>query len=183
MKNNKTKLENYIVEKAKKKNGGELFDERQMQSNGTLFAACITAAIIFDVVMMTVYFFRHNMEKCYPYLAQLVIIIAVFAIVSLGNKEPGLPRTLSGRAVSPDKSGKALAKRLFSCFVDSFVTAAFVTALNIYVDGVDKRGIVSDTAIFFAIFMLIEVTVCEVRVYRWRKHQEKLDAEENNLED
>lgn len=183
MKDNKTKLENLVIEGGKKKNGGKLYDERQMYQAGTVFSACAIMAVLFDVIMIAYHIIRRNIEKGYPYLAQLLVILVVFAIASLGAKEPDLPKTLSGRSVPPERNRKAFLKRLLSCFLDSIVTVAVITALEIYADrGVDG-DIVNSIAISFAVFMIIEVIVCEFRVWRWHEHQSKLDAEENDLED
>lgn len=183
MKENKKRLENYVVKKAKKKNGSELYDERQLQQTSNMFMTAAAFAIVFDVVMMAVHIIKHNVEKGYPYMAQLLVICVAFGIASLGRKEPGLPRTLSGISVDPEKNGKGFAKRLLDCVLETAVTVAAITALKIYVDGKPSDNMVSDTAIFFTVFLLIEIAVCEIRVHRWRVYQHQLDEEENDIDD
>jgi hypothetical protein len=178
----RSRLEKYVLDSAAKKNGGVVYDERQrLQSSGALGAAVIFA-MLFDVVMMAVHFFKHEGERAYPYLAQLLVMCAAFGIASLGSKEPHMPATLSGRSVDPAKTGKAFAKRFLACFIDSAVTAAVIFAFHVY----DKNGvtaeIVRDAVFYFAGFLLIEVAVCERRVHRWRRFQSQLDAEENDLD-
>lgn len=178
----KARLEQYILDNAKNKNGGAVYDERQrLQSSGALAAALIFA-MLFDIIMMAVHFFKHNSEGAFPYLAQMLVMCAAFGIASIGNKEPHLPATLSGRNVPSEKSGKALARRILACVTDSAVTAAVIFALNAYSSGGITGEVVRDTAVYFTLFTLIELAVCERRVHRWRKYQAQLDAEENDLD-
>lgn len=177
----KTKLENYVVDSVKKKNGG-VIDERMQLQNSTAIATGVSFAIVFDIVMMAVHFIKHNTEAAYPYLAQLLVICAGFGLASLGNKEPGLPRTLSGRNVDPEKSGKAFTKRLLACLLDSLVTCGAIMCFNAYDKGGFSGEIIKDAVIMIVIFLVIEVAVCESRVSRWHKFQAQLDAEENDLD-
>lgn len=181
---NKERLENYVVDKARtKKENGSLMDERQQLRTANMFMAAAVCAMLFDVIMMAIYVIKRDADKSYPYLAQLLVISVVFCIASLGQKEPGLPATLSGRNVDPEKSGAAFAKRLLSYFIESAVGVAAITALNVYVDGNVTGSIVSDTIITLVVFLLIEMGIGELRVHRWRSWQKKLDDEENELDD
>lgn len=181
---NKERLENYVVNKAQEKRANENFmDERQQLKTAKMFMASAVCAMLFDCIMMAVYVIKRDADKAYPYLAQLLVISVVFCIAALGQKEPGLPTTLSGRSVDPEKSGAAFAKRLLGYFVEAAFVLAAITALNVYVDGKVTGSIVSDTIITFVIFMLIEAGIGELRVHRWRSWQQKLDEEENSLED
>lgn len=180
---NGNKIQKHLTENAKKKNNGALYDERQMQNNATSMTIIVVFAMLFDVIMMLIHFINHNTEKAYPYLAQLLVICAAFGLASLGNKEHELPKILSGNKVSPEKSRKAFFKRFFACFIDTVVTVAVVTVFNIHIDGKVTGTIVSDTVIFFVIFMLLEVGICEKRVHSYRKFQKKLDEEENDIEE
>lgn len=181
MKDNRTKLENYVLKNAKSKGG--TYDERVMQQSSLAFSTAALCAMFFDVAMMVYYFVKKSEEKSYPYLAQLLVICVAAGLVMMGKGEPGLPRTLSGRTVSAEKSGKAAARRILSCLIDTVVTVAVITGFNIYSEGGLPEDIVKETAIFFTVFMLIETAVCEFRVRRWRKHQAELDAQEDDLED
>lgn len=167
----------------KTKNNSAHYDERQMQNNATSMATVVSFAMFFDIIMMVIYFINRNIEKAYPYIAQLLVMCAAFALASLGNKEHDLPKTLSGNTVSPEKSKKAFFKRFLACFIDSIVTVAVVTVFNIYIDGKVTGSIVSDTIIFFIIFMLLEIGLCEIRTHRYRKFQKELDEEENKIEE
>lgn len=179
MKENKTR--DHLIENAKKKNNGALYDERQMKNTASSMAIMVVFAMLFDIIMMLIHFIDHNIEKAYPYLAQLLVMCAAFGLASLGNKERGLPKTLFGKNVSPEKSRKAFFKRFLVCLIDTAVTVAVVTAFNIHIDGKISGSIVSDTVIFFVIFMLLEVGFCEMRVHSYRKFQKKLDEEENDI--
>ena len=104
----RSRLENYVLENAKSKNGGAVYDERQrLQSSGALGAAVIFA-MLFDVMMMAVHFFKHESDRAFPYLAQMLVMCAAFGIASLANKEPHMPATLAGRNVDPEKTAKPL---------------------------------------------------------------------------
>ena len=177
----RSRLENYVLENAKSKNGGAVYDERQrLQSSGAIGAAVIFA-MLFDVVMMAVHFFKHERDRAFPYLAQLLVMCAAFGIASLANKEPHMPATLAGRNVDPEKSGKAFAKRFLACFIDSAVTTAVIFAFHIYENGGVTSEIVRDAVFYLVGFLIIEVAVCERRTHRWRSYQSQLDAEENDL--
>ena len=182
MSDTKSKLENYVLEKAKKKNGGTLTDERQMQQNSTALATAVVFAILFDIVMMIIHFFRHNTEAAFPYLAQLLVISLGFGIAAIGQKEAGYPTSLYGKKVSPEKSGKGFAKRLLTCVLECAVFAVLISAFNMYNAG---KFEVTAEVIRNAVLGLtvISVAVCERRVHRYRKYQAQLDAEENDLDD
>lgn len=183
MKTNQSKLEGYVLEQAKKKNGGKLCDEREMQQTSGALVTGAALAMIFDCVMMAFHFIRHNTEKAYPYLAQLLVMCAGFALASLGQKQANLPKTFYGKPISPEKSGKAYAKRLVFCALESAILTVVITIFNIY-DGSKLTGeLITDSVISFVIFTLLDTAFCEYRVHRWRKFQAELDAEEDDLAD
>ena len=173
------KLEKYVLENAKAKNGGVIYDERQRLNGYLSLSTAVIFAIEFDMVMMVLCFIRHDTDKCYPYLAQILVICAGFGLAALGNKEPHLPSTISGRSIDPDVSPKAFAKRVLSCVVDSAVTAAAITGFEIYDAGGISNQTIYDGIIMLVIFMIIDIIVCEIRVRRWRRFQAQLDADEN----
>ena len=181
MKTNNNEFESYVSRKLKEK--ADTPDERQMQQTSTAMSIAVVFGMLFDVVMMAIYFIRHDTDKAYPYLAQLLVICAGFGIAMLGNKEPGVPKTLSGRSVPTEKTGKAFALRLLNCFIEAASLSVVIMLFNVYDKGSFTGTLITETIISFAIFMAIEVAFCEFRVHRYRKAQAKLDQEENDLED
>lgn len=181
MKINNNGFESFVSKKLKEKAAAP--DERQMQQNSNALAVAVAFGILFDVVMMAIHFLRHDTEKAYPYLAQLLVMCAGFGIAMLGNKEPGLPKTLSGRSVPTEKSRRAFAMRLLNCFIEAASLSAAIMLFNVYDKGSFTGPLIAETIISFAIFMAIETAFCEFRVHRYRKAQGRLDKEENDLED
>ena len=181
MKTDKTKLEKYVSDNLMSKPG--LPDERQLKQTSNAFMTGLAFAMLFDIAMMICYFVKHETEKAYPYLAQLLVICGGFCIASMGNKDPGLPMTLWGRSIPVEKTGSAFAKRLLHCIIEAAAFSAALMAFNIYDGGKFGSSMIIETLLSFLIFTGIEVLICEFRVKRYRKAQEKLDQEENDLED
>ncbi len=100
MKDKKTKPEQYYIVKMKNKNGGRLPDEREMQENSQALNTALVFGLIFDGVMILYYFITRNIEKSYPYWAQLLVIAVVFALMSFASKTVKPPHTLWGRTLT-----------------------------------------------------------------------------------
>lgn len=179
----KNKLENSIIENAKKKNGGALPDEREQLENSNAMNAACAIGLLFDIVMMFYYFITRNIEKSYPYLAQLLVISVVFALVSFGGKTVKPPRTLWSREVDYSKGGKAFAKRALMCSLEQLLFAAALIAFDAYTEKKVTGSIVTDAIFTFVILALIDITVCELRVRSFRKFLDRLDEEENSIDD
>lgn len=180
----KNKLENNLIDSVKKKNGGQLPDERQQQVNSSIIACALIFGVAFDLIMMIYYFVTKSMENAYPYVAQLVVICIGCLLASLGSKEAQPPTIFfSGRSVNTDKTTRAFFSRVAWCGLESLVFTVIITLFDIYTDGKVTGSLLSDGIILFCIFTIIECIICEIKVRRYRKHMTELDAEENNLED
>lgn len=180
----KNELENKLVDSVKKKNGGQLPDERQQQLNSSVIACALVFGVVFDLVMMIYYFITKNIEKSYPYVAQLVIICIGCFLASLNSKEAQPPTIFfSRRSVNTDKTARAFVSRTAWCMLDSLVLTIIITLFNIYTDGKVTGSLISDGIIFFCIFTIIESVLCEIKVRHYRKRIAILDAEENDLDD
>lgn len=180
----KNGLENKPNDNAKKKNGGQPLDERQQQFNYTVVTCALVLGVTFDLVMMIYYFVTKNIEKAYPYIAQLVIISIGCLIASFGNKEVEPPTIPFGtRSVNTDKSTYAFMSRIAWCMLDSLVYAIIVTLFEAYTDGRVTGSLLSDGIVVFLIFTIMKSVFCEIRVHRYRKYMAILDAEENDLDD
>lgn len=180
MKDKKTKLEQYYIDKMKNKNGGRLPDEREMQENSQALNTALVFGLIFDGVMILYYFITRNIEKTYPYLAQLLVVSAVFALMSFASKTVKPPHTLWGKDVDCSQGKKAFARRAGLCVIESIVYGAVLIALDIYADKKVTGSILYDAVITVVIFSAINITVCEYRVKSYRKYQVRLDAEEED---
>ena len=177
-------IENKQVDSIKMRNGGRLPDERQRQFNSIIIAVALIVGVAFDFIMMIYYFVARNMEKAYPYVAQLVIMGVACFFASLGGKEAQPPTVCFGRRIAnTDKNTRAFLSRIAWCMLDSLVFAVAITLFDAYADGKVTGSLILDGFIFFCIFTVIESIACEVKVRRYRKYMAKLDAEENNLED
>lgn len=173
-----------LVESVKKKNGGQLPDERQQQANSTVVACALVFGAAFDFIMMIYYFVTKNAEGAYPYVAQLVIMSIGCLIASLGTKEAQPPTILfSRRSVNTDKTTRAFFSRIGWCMLDSLVLAGVITLFDIYTDGKVTGSLISDGIILFCVITIMESIFCEIKVQRYRKYMAILDAEENDLED
>lgn len=180
MKDKKTKLEQYYIDKMKNKNGGRLPDEREMQENTMALNTACVFGLIFDGAMILYYFITRNIEKSYPYLAQLLVIAVVFALMSFASKTVKPPHTLWGKDVDYSQGRKAFARRAGLCIIESLVYAAVLIALDIYADKKVTGSIFCDAVITAVIFSAINITVCEHRVRSYRRYQARLDAEEED---
>lgn len=180
----KNELENKLIDSVKKKNGGQLPDERQQQFNSSVTACALIFCVAFDLIMMIYFFVTKNVEKAYPYVAQLVIMSIGCFLASLGNKEALPPTTLfSSRSVNTDKTAQAFFSRIAWYMLDSLPFAIVVTLFHMYIDDKETGSLISDGIIIFCFTTIIESIVSEVKVHRYRKHIAMLDAEENNIED
>ena len=179
----KNEFENKRSDNAKKKSGS-FPDERQQKSNATVIACALVFGVAFDFIMMIYYFFTKNIEKAYPYVAQLVIMSIGCLLASLGSKEVQPPTIfISRRSVNTDKTTRAFLSRIAWCMLDSLVFTVVITLLDVYVDGKITGSLISDGIIMFCIITIMDSMICEIKVRRYRKHLAILDAEENNLED
>ena len=180
----KSKLENKLINSVKKKNGGQLPDERQQQFNSTVVACALVFGVFFDLIMMIYYFVTRNIEKSYPYVAQLVIMSIGCLIASFGNKEAEPPTILfSRRPVNTDKTTRAFLSRIAWCMLDSLILSVVITLFDAYTDGKVTGSLITDEIIIFCFITIINSVVCEIRVRRYRKYLAALDAEENDLSD
>lgn len=180
----KYKLENKLIESVKKKNGGQIPDERQQKFNSMVLINALIFGMVFDFIMMIYHFATRNIEKAYPYVAQLVVISIVCLLGSLGNKEAKLPTTLlSRRSLKADKNKRAFFSRLAFCIFDALIFAVIITVCAAYTDGRLTGSLVSDGFFAFIIFVLINTVCCEISVHRYRKRMAILDAEENDIDD
>lgn len=180
----RNKLENKLIDSVKKNNGGQLPDERQQEFNSMILTNALLFGVIFDSIMMIYYFAARNIDKSFPYVAQLLAISVGGFLASLGNKEAKLPTTFfSRRSVKVDKNTRAFFSRLTFCIFDALIFAVIISACDAYTDGRLTGSLVSDGIFAFFIFVLINVVHCEISVHRYRKHMAILDAEENDLDD
>lgn len=181
---NKEKLETKLMNKIKKQHGGQIPDERQQQFNSMVLTTAVTFGIVFDLIMMIYYFVTRNIEKAYPYVAQLVIMGVACLLASLGSREVQPPTILfTKRSVNIGKGAPAFFSRMAWCMLDSLIFAAVLTVCDIYADGKVTGSLVSDGLIMFCTFLVVDCILCEIKVRRYRKYMALLDAEENDLED
>lgn len=173
-----------LIDSIKKKNGGQLPDERQQKFNSLILANALTFGMMFDLIMMIYYFVTKNIDKSYPYVAQLVVISVGGLLASLGSKEAKLPTTFfSSHSVKTDKNTRAFFSRFTLCICESLILAVMITVCHAYIDGELTRPLVSDGIFAFIMFVLINVVHCEINVHRYRKQVAILNAEENDLDD
>lgn len=176
------KLEEKILADARKKNGGEPLDERIQQENSLAISAAFSLGVVFDLVMILYYFFTRNIEKSYPYVAQLLVMSLALGLVSLGKNSSKPPKTMYGKAVNADKGLKPFMKRVLACSVEMLIFAAMLIGFDIYIDKKISGSIIGDALVTAVTLILTDVIVCEYRVRRYRSYLAKLDAEENDLD-
>lgn len=175
------KLEEKLIRSAERQHG-EPIDERVQQENSLAISTAFSFGVVFDLVMIIYYFITRNIEKTYPYIAQLIIMSIGLGIASLGKNSAKPPKTLYGKAVSTDKGFKPFMKRVLACSVEMLFFAVLLIGFDIYTDKKITGSIITDAIITAVFLILIDVTVCEYRVRRYRNYLAKLDAEENELE-
>ena len=81
------------------------------------------------------------------------------------------------------KGGKAFAKRALMCSLEQLLFAAALIAFDAYTEKKVTGSIVTDAIFTFVILALIDITVCELRVRSFRKFLDRLDEEENSIDD
>lgn len=171
-------------DRVKKRNGGQLPDERQQQFNATVLTTAMVFGVAFDLIMMVYHFAAKNIEKAYPYVAQLVIMSVGCLLASFGNKDVQPPTVFFGkRSFNTDKSTSAFFSRLAWCALDSLAYTIFIIVFDAYIGGQVTGSLISDGIHIFIIFTVMQSISCEIKVHRYRKNMALLDAEENDLND